>query len=338
MKSSREGRQSEEPYNGPPIVVRALRKSYGGVAAVEEVSFEVERKSIFGLIGPDGGGKTTILRSIVSLLSLDSGEILFQGRPVDRDPGIVRASVGYMPQRFSLYQDLTVRENLSFFGDLFGVPRAVQEERIDRLYRFSGLAPFESRRAGALSGGMKQKLALSCMLIHSPEVIVLDEPTMGVDPGSRHEFWMILKSLRSQGTAILVSTAYMDEAGQCDRVGLVYRGRLLAVDSPDRLRSLFGEPLYLAVTSSPHLVYRELDRTSLCGECHFFGDGVHFSTAPGVTVERIAAHLESSGLVISEIRPVQAGLEDLFLKLMKESPRQAGDCGKTAEAGKESTG
>ena len=300
-----------------PIVVRGLRKSYGEVAAVRGVSFEVERGTIFGLIGPDGGGKTTIIRSVVSLLSIGAGEVLFQGRPVEREPAFVRAHVGYMPQRFSLYQDLTVAENLRFFGDLYEVPRDELARRLTRLYEFSGLGPFKDRRSGALSGGMKQKLALSCMLVHSPEVVVLDEPTFGVDPVSRNDFWTILKGLRDEGTTILVSTAYMDEALLCDRVALVYRGELLATDRPADLRNRFTEPLYLVDTDAPHLAFGELERSGLCGECNFFGDGVHITLAPDATTEAVGALLKESGVDSRTIRPLQPGLEDLFLKLMK---------------------
>ncbi len=300
-----------------PIVVRGLRKSYGKVEAVRGVSFEEERGSIFGLIGPDGGGKTTIIRSVVSLLSIGGGEVLFQGRPVEREAAFVRSHIGYMPQRFSLYQDLTVAENLRFFGDLFQVERGELARRLEQLYAFSGLGPFKNRRAGALSGGMKQKLALSCMLVHSPEVVVLDEPTFGVDPVSRNDFWTILKGLRDEGTTILVSTAYMDEALLCDRVALVYRGELLAIERPEELRARFGEPLYLVETDAPHLAFAELMRGGQCRECNFFGDGVHVTLAPGATIDSLGSLLAESGVAYRAIRPMQPGLEDLFLKLMK---------------------
>jgi ABC-2 type transport system ATP-binding protein len=307
-----------ETTGTPPIEVLGLEKSYGPVRAVRGVSFTVERGEIFGLIGPDGGGKTTIMRTIVSLLNPDAGEARFQGRRVDRNPGWVRSRIGYMPQRFSLYQDLTVEENLRFFADLFMVPHGELPARMERLYGFSGLGPFKDRRAGKLSGGMKQKLALSCMLVHTPEVIVLDEPTFGVDPVSRHELWTILKSLRDQGTTVLVSTAYTDEAGLCDRVALVFKGRILALDVPGRLGGLFTEVLYVARTDSPHTVYDALRETGLCGECNFFGDGVHFTLAPGATADMVTAALENSGAPWQEIRPAEPGIEDLFLKLMKE--------------------
>jgi ABC-2 type transport system ATP-binding protein len=301
-----------------PIVVSSLRKSYGAVEAVRGVSFAVAKGSIFGLIGPDGGGKTTIMRSVVSLLSIDAGELRFMGRRVDEEPGYVRSRVGYMPQRFSLYQDLTVEENLRFFGDLFAVSRRELARRVERLYGFSGLAPFKARRAAALSGGMKQKLALSCMLVHAPEVIVLDEPTFGVDPVSRNEFWSILGSLRSEGTTILVSTAYMDEALLCDRVALVYKGEILASDVPAALCASYGDALYLAETESPHRAYDALLAAALCGECNLFGEGVHLTLAPGVGIGEVERALVERGVELKALRHIEPGLEDLFLRLMKE--------------------
>jgi ABC-2 type transport system ATP-binding protein len=302
-----------------PIIVRDLHKSYGKVQAVQGVSFSVERGSIFGLIGPDGGGKTTLMRIIVSLISFDSGEVLFQGRRVDREAGYVRAHVGYMPQKFCLYQDLTVEENLRFFGDLFQVPPREVMARKEQMYEFSGLAPFRTRRAGALSGGMKQKLALSCMLLHSPEVVVLDEPTFGVDPVSRADFWQILQSLRGQGITILVSTAYMDEALHCDRVALVYKGRILAADHPARLSGHFTDSLFLVETGSPLPAYETLLASPLCRGCSLFGEGVHFTLAPGAAPEAVAEHLTAQGIPFRLVRPVPPGLEDLFLMLMKEN-------------------
>jgi len=301
-----------------PIEVHGLHKRYGQVDAVRDVSFSVEEANIFGLIGPDGGGKTTVIRSIVSLLSFDAGEVLFQGKAVDKNVDYVRSHVGYMPQRFSLYQDLTVAENLRFFADLFNVPRNELGPRVEQLYEFSSLAPFKDRRAGALSGGMKQKLALSCMLVHQPSVIVLDEPTFGVDPVSRNDFWQILKTLAARGTTVLVSTAYMDEALLCDKVALVFKGRILAADAPQLLRTRFEEQLYLAATDAPHIVYAALQKSSLCGECELFGDGVHFTLANGATEADVARALADRGTAFSGIRLIDPGLEDLFLKLMKE--------------------
>jgi ABC-2 type transport system ATP-binding protein len=227
-----------------------------------------------------------------------------------------------MPQRFSLSQDLSVAENLRFFGDLFGVPRRELPARLARLYDFSGLSPFKSRRAGALSGGMKQKLALSCMLVHSPEVLVLDEPTFGVDPVSRGELWSILGELRAQGSTILVSTAYMDEALLCDRVALLFEGRILAEEAPRELAARFAEALFLVQTPAAHRVHEVLAGSPLCGECHLFGDGVHFTLRPGATTTQVADLLAGSGLQFQPPRAIEPGLEDLFLKLMRGARRE----------------
>ncbi len=299
------------------LEARNFSRSYGEVKAVREVSFSVLRGEIFGLIGPDGGGKTTLLRSLVSLLSIEKGELFFEGRSVAREPELVRRRIGYMPQRFSLYQDLTVEENLRFFGDLFDVDRKEAEGRIEELYGFSGLKPFSRRRAGALSGGMKQKLALSCMLVHSPRVIVLDEPTFGVDPVSRSEFWQILFRLREGGTTILVSTAYMDEAGLCDRVGLMYGGRILASDAPELLNSRFPRDLYGIRTGQPHLVLDALEESRLCGDCHLFGEGVHLTLEENRSPGEVEACLRERNLGWTFFGPVKPGIEDLFLLLMK---------------------
>jgi ABC-2 type transport system ATP-binding protein len=209
------------------IHVSGLRKEYGPTVALASIGFEVGRAEMFGLIGPDGAGKTTLIRILCSLLDPDAGQCRVLDIPVDREPEKIRSVIGYMPQRFSLYPDLTVDENLRFFADLFRVPKAERRQRSGELLAFSRLTPFVKRRAGQLSGGMKQKLALSCALIHTPRVLMLDEPTTGVDPVSRREFWDILGKLRADGVTILVSTPYMEEAELCDRVALMHRGRVL---------------------------------------------------------------------------------------------------------------
>lgn len=302
----------------PVISVENFSKFYGDYQAVREVSLFLRRGEIYGLIGPDGGGKTSLIRSIVTLLHIDGGNIRFLDRSVETSPEFVRKNIGYMPQRFSLYQDLTVEENLRFFADLFEVPKTKALRKIAGLYRFSGLESFKKRRAGALSGGMKQKLALSCMLVHSPGVIVLDEPTFGVDPLSRNEFWQILKQLREEGTSILVSTAYMDEAGHCDRVGLMFNGKILAEDSPEGLVNLYGERLYSVLTGQPHRVLQVLKKSGLCRENTLFGEGPHFTLREGYSLEHLEQYLRERDTPFERVLPIESGIEDLFLKLMKE--------------------
>jgi ABC-2 type transport system ATP-binding protein len=312
---------NENQSRGAPEIVLEARhfcKSYGHLQAVRDVSFSVYRGEIFGLIGPDGGGKTSLMRSLVSLLRIESGELFFMGRSVSDHPDFVRRNVGYMPQRFSLYQDLTVRENLRFFAELFGVRAAASQERIRELYEFSGLEPFTERRTAALSGGMKQKLALSCMLVHFPEVIVLDEPTFGVDPISRHEFWQILAQLKQGGTTIMVSTAYMDEAYLCDRVGLMFDGRILMVDRPSVLKDRYPDKLYAVRTGKPNRAHDVLSAGGYCDECNLFGDGVHFTLHEGASVDDVRELLENKRVSFASIALIESGIEDLFLRLIKE--------------------
>ncbi|NOX88204.1 MAG: ABC transporter ATP-binding protein [Calditrichaeota bacterium] len=316
--------------NTKPLVVENLKKSFGKVSALRGVDLSVDRGEIFGLIGPDGAGKTTFIRIVVSLLNADEGAVYFQGKPVRENIAYVRSRIGYMPQRFSLYPDLTVEENLRFFGDLFGVPLKIQKERMERLYRFSRLGAFKDRRADALSGGMKQKLALSCMLMHEPEVIVMDEPTYGVDPVSRSELWEILRTLTDEGRTILVSTAYMDEAQLCDRVGLIFKGEVLAQGKPDSLLNLITDPLYMVKTPQPHRVYFELLKHFEAVDCNIFGNGVHVIDRHSVGAEQIAKILKQSNFDFDEITPIRPGIEDVFLKLIRTAnpsakPEQRGE-------------
>jgi len=305
-----------------PIVIINLKKSYGEVRAVKDVSFEVHSGEIFGLIGPDGAGKTTIMRCLASLLTSDEGSIFFKGKDVIENSKYVRTNIGYMPQRFSLYRDLTVEENLKFFGDLFKVPLDVQTKLMQKLYEFSRLGPFKNRRADALSGGMKQKLALSCMLMHEPEVIVLDEPTFGVDPVSRSEFWDILKSLSKEGTCILVSTAYMDEASLCDRVALMFDGNILALDKPEKLINSYEEPLYLIEADQANAVYEKLSSVEECSSCSLFGNGVHITDVNNLGVEKIEQKLKELNVAYKSLRRIEPELEDLFLRLIKQTSEE----------------
>ncbi len=299
-----------------PLVVQELRKSFGKVKALKGVSFALNRGEIFGLIGPDGAGKTTLMRIVVSLLKPGSGEVFFKGKEVRKHMKVVRANIGYMPQRFSLYPDLTVEENLRFFGDLFGVERAVQEKRLERLYGFSRLGPFKKRRAAALSGGMKQKLALSCMLMHEPQVMVMDEPTYGVDPVSRAELWEILRTLADEGRSILVSTAYMDEALLCDRIALIFDGKILAQGPSGDILKDFSVPLFRIITENLHQTYNRLLEKFSPGDCHLFGDGIHLADRQKMGRDGILAILQELDLQAQEIVPIPASIEDVFLDLI----------------------
>ena len=305
-----------------PIRIEELQKAYGNVRALRGVSLDVGEGEIYGLIGPDGAGKTTLIRILVTLLKADAGRALVNGKDVSRDISFVRSNIGYMPQRFSLYRDLTVEENLHFFGDLFAVPRAEQSKRMERLYEFSKLKPFETRRAGALSGGMKQKLALSCTLMHEPGVIVLDEPTYGVDPVSRSDFWKILQALSTEGRSILVTTAYMDEAELCDHVGLIFEGEIMAQGEPAKLRGGYRHPLYVIKSDEVQLVYSALRREEGCTLCTLFGDGIHFTDQTGLGRQGIIAALNRLNLPYSEVARVEPDLEDVFLGHMQQRNRE----------------
>jgi drug efflux transport system ATP-binding protein len=252
-------------------------KKYGKVNAVNGVNLLVEAGELFGLIGPDGAGKTTLLRSICTLLKPTSGQIMVTGKNALTEIGSIRRILGYMPQRFSLYQDLTAEQNLLFFADLFQVPRSEREKRLPRLYSFSKLEPFKNRLAGQLSGGMKQKLALSCALIHTPEILILDEPTYGVDPLSRQEFWEILKSIQQEGTTILVSTAYMEEAELCDRIALMHKGKIVRIGNPLEIRQKYPNPVYRVTAKNLADLKEFFKKQELVQQIHLFGNAIHLS-------------------------------------------------------------
>src|SRR3990172_6484951 len=233
------------------ISLRGLTRRFGDVAAVDGLTFDVAPGELFGLVGPDGAGKTTTLRMLAGVLRPTGGDALMGGVSVARDPEGVKHRIAYMSQRFGLYTDLTVRENIDFYADLYQVPDAERSDRLERLYRFSNLGPFEHRLAGQLSGGMKQKLGLCCALVHQPRILPLDEPTFGVDPISRRDLWLILSEMVTQGVTVLVSTAYMDEAERCDHVALLDKGRIVAMDTPVALQgSLRGQIIGLRASDS----------------------------------------------------------------------------------------
>lgn len=293
-----------------------ISKSYGDVSALEKISFQTGSGELFGLIGPDGAGKTTLFRILVTLILADEGTCTINGLDVKRDFREIRRIIGYMPGRFSLYQDLSVKENLEFYATVFGTTVRENYELIREIYRH--IEPFENRLAGRLSGGMKQKLALSCALIHRPEVLVLDEPTTGVDAVSRTEFWEILKEIRNHGITILVATPYMDEAALCDRVGLLQDGRLLALTEPGKL----GLPGQMAIFSfrCSDEIYPHLERIRLQPQCHsafLFGDEIHIMTKNSHAKEILKKIISAWGVPGLDLRDIPPGIEDVFMELMK---------------------
>ncbi len=293
-----------------------LSRTFGAIHAVAGLNLQVPAGRIYGLVGPDGAGKTTTLRMLCGALRLGGGQATVLGIDVARDPEAVRRRLGYMPQRFSLYGDLTVRENLRFFADAYGVPRAQQPALFERLLGFSQLGPFQGRRADALSGGMKQKLALACTLIHKPAVLLLDEPTTGVDPVSRREFWDILRDAVSQdGMTVLVSTPYMDEADRCHVVGFMRGGALMASGSPRELQRLVPG-LVLEVQARPlHAAQERLRAMPGVREVQVFGDRLHLFADAALPAGALEHQLEGSGVVLAAVRPIQPTMEDVFMFL-----------------------
>ncbi len=306
------------------VVLKNITKTYGkgSVKAVTDVSFSVEKGEIFGLIGPDGAGKTTIFRMLTTLLKPDAGEAFVNGLDVVKDYRKIRTRVGYMPGRFSLYQDLTVEENLNFFATVFNTTIRENYHLIKDIYQH--IEPFKNRKAGALSGGMKQKLALSCALIHKPTVLFLDEPTTGVDPVSRKEFWEMLKNLKTQGITILVSTPYMDEATLCDRIALITGGEILKIDSPQKIVSDFGKILWSVKGANMHKLLTDLRENNRLESCFAFGDAHHVTLADEkYTVSELEVFLKQKGHSATEIQPAKPNIEDCFMALGNVNSKNA---------------
>ncbi|HEU4686364.1 MAG TPA: ABC transporter ATP-binding protein [Nitrospira sp.] len=296
------------------IVTSSLTKRFPGVTAVDGLTIDVEPGEIFGLVGPDGAGKSTTLRMLAGVLSPDSGTASVAGFDIVREPESAKAHLSYMPQRFGLYEDLTVGENIRFYSDVFDVPRADREQRAAHLLEAAGMKPFTGRLAGQLSGGMKQKLGLVCALIHRPRVILLDEPTNGVDPVSRRDFWGILYGLLDEGIAILMSTAYLDEAERCHRVALLHQGRVLFSDTPSRLKTRIGGTVLSIVSSNPRAVRTELDGADGVINALLVGDGVHLVVDDGGRrMPELQTRLRQAGIPFDRLEPVPPTIEDLFV-------------------------
>lgn len=299
------------------VVVENLAKAYAKIEAVSDVSFSIPEGELFGFIGPDGAGKTTLFRILVTLLKPDRGRAAVDGLDVVADFKRLRSRLGYMPGRFSLYQDLTVKENLTFFAGIFGTTVEENYDLVKDIYK--QIEPFADRRAGQLSGGMKQKLALSCALIHRPSVLFLDEPTTGVDAVSRQEFWHMLRRLRDDGLTIVVSTPYMDEAAQCDRVALMQNGRLLDIETPAAIRKRFDRPLFAVQTENTYRLLSSLRAHPYAESVYPFGEFVHYTDSrTDVAPEEIASLLRSNGFRQVDVHRIEPGIEDVFMALMQE--------------------
>lgn len=297
------------------IEAKAVGKTFGETRAIQSISFDVDYGELFGFIGPDGAGKTTLFRIITTLLLPDEGNIKVLGLDVISEFKQLRSRIGYMPGRFSLYHDLTVEENLNFYATVFGTTLSRNYELISDIY--SHIEPFKDRIAGKLSGGMKQKLALSCALIHKPDLLVLDEPTTGVDAVSRKEFWEMLKKLQQKGITILVSTPYMDEASLCDRVVLIQKGCILDVDTPHRIIGKYKFRIFQISTDNIYTLIGDLRKFNKAGSVFAFGQFVHFTGKDDrVEASELINFLEQCGhknIIVEEISP---GIEDVFMNLM----------------------
>lgn len=303
--------------SGIAIIVSELSKRFGAIVAIRDASFEVRRGEIFGLIGPDGAGKTTILRVLAGVMAADSGSVVVDGVDVTSHPEQVRPRISYMPQRFGLYEDLTVDENIRFFADVFEIPRRLRDERAARLLGASGMAEFRKRLAGELSGGMKQKLGLTCSLVHAPRLVLLDEPTTGVDPVSRREFWQILYGLRSEGVTIVISTAYFDEAERCDRLALLHGGTVRYCESPLALRARMPGALLEIATSEARRARDAVARRPGVLSALMVGDGIHVHVDDAARRGAdIREALRARGIPFGELREVTPNVEDLFVTLL----------------------
>lgn len=294
-----------------------LTKSFGAVRAVDDLTFGVERGEIFGLVGPDGAGKTTTMRLLTGVMEPTGGDAWVMGKHVVREAEAVKDAIGYMSQRFGLYPDLTVDENLHFYADLYGVPARGREQKVYELLSFSNLTPFKKRQAGRLSGGMKQKLGLACALIHTPNVLFLDEPTNGVDPVSRRDFWRILYSLLKKGVTIFVSTAYLDEAERCHRVALLHQGRLLVCDRPDRVKTLMRGTILEVRVARAREAAALLKQRVKAESVGLFGDRIHVVTMDRArTAEDVPAVLQAEGFALQGLRSIEPSLEDVFVSVL----------------------
>ncbi|MCR4413902.1 MAG: ABC transporter ATP-binding protein [Thermoguttaceae bacterium] len=299
------------------IRTEQLTKTFGDLVAVDRLTLQVAQGEIFGLVGPDGAGKTTAMRLLTAIMEPTSGDAWVAGYHVVRDAEAIKEHIGYMSQRFGLYPDLTVLENLHFYADIYDVPRRGRDQTIDRLLAFSNLAPFRRRLAGNLSGGMKQKLGLACALVHTPRVLFLDEPTNGVDPVSRRDFWRILYQLLRERVTIFVSTAYLDEAERCNRLALIHQGKLLALGTPDEVKQLMRGTILEVRAAQPRRAAAVL-RHRLSGvSVGLFGDRIHVvTTEPDAAARQTQSLLGAEGIATEEIRAIEPSLEDVFVSVL----------------------
>ncbi|OPX96561.1 MAG: putative ABC transporter ATP-binding protein YbhF [Syntrophorhabdus sp. PtaU1.Bin002] len=301
------------------IKTQALTKTFGPTTAVKDLNLEVMKGELFGLVGPDGAGKTTIMRLLTAIMDPTSGEAWIAGHSILSHGETIKEEIGYMSQRFGLYEDLTVMENIDFYADLYGVPGRERPPRIERLLGFSNLTPFKDRLAGKLSGGMKQKLGLACALIHTPRVLFLDEPTNGVDPVSRRDFWKILYDLLKEEITVFVSTAYLDEAERCTRIGLIHKGSLLMVEEPARVKEALVVPMIEVFSPNARAAREVLAAMEDVESVSIYGDRLHIAIKAREAISRVIDTLTAKGVEVEGHREILPSLEDVFIALVKES-------------------
>ncbi len=305
------------------IEVKGLGRAFGDMWAVRGLDLEVRRGEIFGLVGPDGAGKTTTMRMLTGILAASEGTATVAGFSIEDGDEEIKARISYMSQRFGLYGDLTVEENLRFYADLYEVPRRDREPLEEKLLGFSNLTPFRKRQARNLSGGMKQKLGLACALIHKPEILFLDEPTNGVDPVSRRDFWRILYAMLKEGVTIFISTAYLDEAERCTRVGLMHRGRLIQCDTPQKLKEGLPGQLLELETEKPRVAREALAAQLGSGRVSMFGGMLHLYTEDAAEVEQVRAILKQAGIAVLAEKTITPTLEDVFIYQVTQDDAEA---------------
>jgi len=303
----------------PAIIAVGLSRSFGIVNAVNKLDLVVNRGELYGLVGPDGAGKTTTMRLLAGIMEPSEGDARVSGFSVRSDPEGVKEHIGYMSQRFGLYEDLTVLENILFYADLYAVLKAERSVRIRRLLSFSGLEPFQKRLAGALSGGMKQKLGLACALVHTPEVLLLDEPTNGVDPVSRRNFWRILYDLLREGVTIFLSTSYLDEAERCTRIGLIHRGRIILEGEPLQVRSSLNVPMIELWPDRVREAGSRARETAGVKDVTVYGDRLHIALEQGTAPASVIESLARSGIAVLDHRTILPSLEDVFIASVRKA-------------------
>jgi ABC-2 type transport system ATP-binding protein len=303
--------------NTTAIKTSSLSKLFGNNIAVDRLNIDIRRGELYGLVGPDGAGKTTTMRLLTAIMDPTSGDAWVAGHSILTEGELIKEKIGYMSQRFGLYEDLTVMENILFYADLYEVPEKERPMRVERLLGFSNLTPFKNRLAGKLSGGMKQKLGLSCALIHTPDVLLLDEPTNGVDPVSRRDFWRILYDLLKEGVTILISTAYLDEAERCTRIGLMHKGSIMIEDEPKSVRRSLGLPMIEIWSNNARSAVESARKIGGVRNVSLYGDRLHVTIEKEMAVSGVVDQMRLAGIDVKDYRDILPSLEDVFISMVE---------------------